>query len=130
MHVTRLQTVIRNVIVSMDASALLNVSLNVRLQGVHASISYYMRSHFAVSHKPAQPNHLPPAATAAMLAFAFVHVASKTADKSLVNFNVAGKLLKGSGLHRLADSVKQKPRALLSHAYRTVNFIRANPILR
>ena len=37
-NVARFQTVVRNVTVSVEARALLHVPLNVRLQGVHASV--------------------------------------------------------------------------------------------
>jgi len=46
------------------------------------------------------------------------------------HFNFARKLLKRSGLHRLADSVKKKPRALLGYTNRAVNLIATDSVLR
>ena len=65
-----------------------------------------------------------------MLTLAGVHVASKAADESFVNFNGSAQLVECSGLHGLADSVKQKPRGLLSYAKRAVKLIRAYTVLR
>src|SRR5712675_2394438 len=42
---------------------------------------------------------------------------------------MASKFSKASGLHRLADSVKQKPRALLSDADSAVNLIATDSVL-
>jgi hypothetical protein len=64
-----------------------------------------------------------------MFAFVLVHVSRKATNKGFVNFNFARKLLKRSGLHRLADSMKQEPRAFLSDANAPVNLTRANAVL-
>src|SRR5688572_5880722 len=59
-----------------------------------------------------------------------MHVTSETTDKSFVNFNRPHELVKGSGLHGLADTMQEKPCRFLSDAKRTVDLVRANPILR
>src|SRR5258705_1163425 len=59
-----------------------------------------------------------------------VHIPRFGPDKSFVNLNVSHEFLEGSSLHRLANSVKQKPRALLGNANAPVNLIRANAVLR
>lgn len=65
----------------------------------------------------------------ALRQFRAVHVPSLATDESLVHFDFAAKLGEASGLHGLADSVKEKPRALLGDPERAVNLVRTNPIL-
>lgn len=65
-----------------------------------------------------------------VFALAHMHVPSLAANEGLVNFNLSAKFGEGSGLHGLADSMKQIPRALLSDYNTTVNFIRTNAVLR
>ena len=58
-----------------------------------------------------------------------MHIPSLAADIGFVNFDFARKLLKGSGLHRLADSMIHKPSGFLSDAKMLSEFIRANAVL-
>jgi len=59
-----------------------------------------------------------------------VHVASKTTDERLIDFNVSSQLLgERSGLHGKSDSVKHEPSSLLCYPNSAVNLIGTNAIL-
>lgn len=128
-NVLRLKTVVRLPSVSVNIRALLNMPLNVRLQGFPSYVRYNVGSNFAVL-KQAHNRNLASPASAQMPTLAKVYIASKTADESFVNLNIATKLVKGSGLHCLSDAVKQEPCGLLGDAKRAVKLIGANAILR
>lgn len=78
--------------------------------------------HGNFTNRPAPFNHRFP--------FALVHVARFAANVCFINFDLTRKFLKRACLHRKADSVQEKPCALLSNAKRTVNLIRRDAVLR
>src|SRR5882724_4207943 len=96
-NVLRLKTVIANILVGVDVRSYLNVTVDMRAQSLFAGIRDNVSSSLAVAFKQAHHSLFARAASTKMLTLLFVHVASKTTHKSLINFNVASELVKGSG---------------------------------
>lgn len=87
-------------------------------------------SDFAGAFQQTHYRNLAGVSRAKVLASAHVHIPRLAADIGFINFDVARQLVKRSVLHGLADSMKQKPRALLSHAKGTRQFAGTDAVLR
>lgn len=57
-----------------------------------------------------------------------MHIAGLPADERFVYLDFAGQLVEARGLHRQADSVEHKPRALLGYPQAASHFIAADPV--
>src|SRR5205085_5681437 len=91
-----------------------------------------LRSHFAVTREQTHHGDFAdaPAPLNLRLTLALVHEASLAADVSFVNLDFAGKLLKRAFLHGEADTVQEKPCALLRDSQSAGNLARTNAVLR
>jgi len=88
----RLKVLIGDPLVGVKSRAVLNVALDMPLQGFHSHLCNNVRSHFAVTLKQAHHGNLATVAPGAdMLSLVFVHVASKTTDEGFVPLQLRPK---------------------------------------
>ena len=130
-NILRIHTSVSGPHVCMNIRSVFNVTLNVTVQGLAVSIADYVRSNLAVTLKQAHHGNLarPASADIATVANVPVHVASKTADVCLIDFDMAFKLFcERSSLHSKTDAMLHKPSRLLRDANRSGNLITANAV--
>jgi hypothetical protein len=127
-----IKIVIARMLVGVDGRARLDVRSNAWLKDRSgSSVNNHCSRLAAVALKQAHYSNLAnKAIKRKLLTLGLMKVASQSTDESFVNFDFAGQFAKRSVLHCLADSVKQKPRALLSHTERPRQFTRTDAVLR
>lgn len=116
--------------ITVDGRALLNMLAHFTVKHSPFGSLDNHSANFAVSLKQTHDSNLASVSRAKVSAFAHVHVSSLAANVGFVNFDFAAQFVERSGLHRLADSVQNKPCALLSHAKRARQFAGTNAVLR
>src|SRR6266496_2005717 len=117
MDIFAVEFVVRAKRVGVHSGAAFNVSVDFTMK--HAALGSFDNhsSDFAaMSLQQTHHGNLASVPRTKILALAHVHVPRLAADVGFVNLNFAGQFAKRSVLHGLADSVKHKPCALLSHA--------------
>lgn len=116
--------------IAVDSGARFDMPINLTVKGAKLDAGNHHCSNFAVTFQKTHDSNLTRVSRSKMPTLAEVHVPSLAADKSIVNFNLAGHLRQRSVLHSLADSVKNEPRAFLGHAKGTRQFAGTNAVLR
>ncbi len=130
-NISVVKAIIRRMLVAVDVRAFFDMLTDSWLQNLSASSRNDHSPDFAaVSFKQAHDSNLPDETCSRQFgSLAFVHIASESADESFVNLDVSRQFAERIVLHCLADSMKQKPRALLSNTKRAMDFVRANAVL-